>query len=172
MHHINPSLRSVGACAGNCRPAKEVALHYKIRSMSPEAIVSQGELAEKDKELAAAGVEIEKLLQKIGDNTAVAEKEKAKVAVIVAQVTQQAQASLELHVSCNCRKQFYTLQMQFCFHTSPLKHPGRALSRLRLMGRTGLDVCQIGCCLVRHTGSNPKSYQSVSSTTQAWYVES
>lgn len=58
----------------------------------------QGELAEKDKELAAAGVEIEKLLQKIGDNTAVAEKEKAKVAVIVAQVTQQAQVG-DLHLS-------------------------------------------------------------------------
>ena len=115
MHHINPLLRSAGACAGNCRPAKEVASHYKIWNMSSEALLSQGELAEKDKELAAAGVEIEKLLQKIGDNTAVAEKEKAKVAVIVAQVTQQAQASLELPVSCNCRKQFCALPM-FCLH--------------------------------------------------------
>ena len=51
----------------------------------------QGELAEKDKELAASSVEIEKLLQRIGENTAVAEKEKAKVAVIVSQVTVKAQ---------------------------------------------------------------------------------
>lgn len=51
----------------------------------------QGELADKDKELAASSVEIEKLLQRIGENTAVAEKEKAKVAVIVSQVTVKAQ---------------------------------------------------------------------------------
>ena len=51
------------------------------------------ELADKDKELAASSIEIEKLLQKIGENTAVAEKEKAKVAVIVSQVTMKAQAS-------------------------------------------------------------------------------
>lgn len=51
------------------------------------------ELADKDKELAASSIEIEKLLQKIGENTAVAEKEKAKVAVIVSQVTTKAQAS-------------------------------------------------------------------------------
>lgn len=56
----------------------------------------QGELAQKDKELVASGVEIEKLLHKIGENTAVAEKEKAKVAVIVSQVTVKAQVPLWL----------------------------------------------------------------------------
>ena len=51
----------------------------------------QRELAEKDKELAASSVEIEKLLQRIGENTAMAEKEKAKVAIIVGQVTVKAE---------------------------------------------------------------------------------
>ena len=54
-------------------------------------MATQGELAEKDKELAASSIEIEKLLQKISENTAVAEKEKVKVAVIVSQVTTKAQ---------------------------------------------------------------------------------
>lgn len=53
----------------------------------------QAELAEKNKELAAASEEISQLLSKITDNTAIAEKEKAKVAVIVGQVTQKAQVS-------------------------------------------------------------------------------
>lgn len=65
------------------------------------AVSVQGELAEKDKELAASSIEIEKLLQKIGENTAVAEKEKAKVAVIVSQVTAQAQVSLS-HLPSSC----------------------------------------------------------------------
>lgn len=60
----------------------------------------QGELAEKDKELVAASAEIEKLLQKIGENTAVAEKEKAKVAVIVNQVTHKAQVRGALPPGC------------------------------------------------------------------------
>jgi len=61
----------------------------------------QGELAEKDKELVAATVEIEKLLQKISENTAVAEKEKAKVAVIVSAVTLKAQVN---RPSCCARR--------------------------------------------------------------------
>lgn len=51
----------------------------------------QGELAIKNGELAVAAREAEKLLKEISENTAIAEKEKHKVAVIVDQVTQKAQ---------------------------------------------------------------------------------
>lgn len=47
----------------------------------------QGELAVKNVELAAASQEAEKLLRDISDSTAIAEKEKAKVAVILDQVS-------------------------------------------------------------------------------------
>ena len=52
----------------------------------------QGELAVKEVGLAAASAEAEKLLGEISRSTAVAEQEKAKVAVIVADVSQTAQA--------------------------------------------------------------------------------
>jgi hypothetical protein len=44
----------------------------------------------KNVELASAGQEAEKLLREISENTALAEKEKAKVAVIVEQVSKRA----------------------------------------------------------------------------------
>ncbi len=47
----------------------------------------QGELAVKNVELAAASQEAEMLLRDISDSTAIAEKEKAKVAVILDQVS-------------------------------------------------------------------------------------
>ena len=47
----------------------------------------QGELALKNVELAAASQEAEKLLREISESTTIAEKEKAKVAVILDQVT-------------------------------------------------------------------------------------
>lgn len=50
----------------------------------------QGELAIKNVELAAASQEAEKLLKDISESTAVAEKEKAKVAVILDQVSKTA----------------------------------------------------------------------------------
>ena len=53
----------------------------------------QGELAIKNVQLAAATKEAEKLLKEISENTAVAEKEKNKVAVIVDGVTKQAAVS-------------------------------------------------------------------------------
>lgn len=52
---------------------------------------SQGELAIKNVELQAASKEAEVLLSKITASTTVAEKEKAKVAVIVSAVTSKAQ---------------------------------------------------------------------------------
>ena len=51
------------------------------------ALMWQGELAVKNVELAAASQEAEKLLRDISDSTAIAEKEKAKVAVILDQVS-------------------------------------------------------------------------------------
>ena len=51
----------------------------------------QGELAIKNVELAAAAAEAEKLLAQISESTTIAEKEKAKVAVIVDAVTAKAQ---------------------------------------------------------------------------------
>lgn len=50
----------------------------------------QGELAIKNVELAAASQEAEKLLKDISESTALAEKEKAKVAVILDQVSKTA----------------------------------------------------------------------------------
>ena len=50
-------------------------------------LMRQGELAVKNVELAAASQEAEKLLREISDSTALAEKEKAKVAVILDQVS-------------------------------------------------------------------------------------
>ena len=47
----------------------------------------QGELAVKNVELATASQEAEKLLKDISENTAIAEVEKGKVAVIVDQVS-------------------------------------------------------------------------------------
>lgn len=47
----------------------------------------QGELATKNVELAAASKEAENLLKDISENTAIAEVEKGKVAVIVDQVS-------------------------------------------------------------------------------------
>ena len=54
----------------------------------------QGELAIKNVQLASATKEAEKLLKEISENTAVAEKEKNKVAVIVDGVTKQAAVRL------------------------------------------------------------------------------
>ena len=51
----------------------------------------QGELAIKNKELAEAAKEAEKLLKEISSNTTLAEKEKQKVAVIVEAVTKKAE---------------------------------------------------------------------------------
>lgn len=51
----------------------------------------QVELAEKERELAAATKEAEALLRNISDSTAVAEKERAKVAVIVEAVSRKAE---------------------------------------------------------------------------------
>ena len=50
----------------------------------------QGELAIKDVELVAANREAEKLLKEISESTAVAEKEKHKVALIVEEVSKTA----------------------------------------------------------------------------------
>ncbi len=50
----------------------------------------QGELAIKNVELVAASQEAEKLLKDISESTTVAEKEKAKVAVILDQVSKTA----------------------------------------------------------------------------------
>lgn len=52
--------------------------------------VRQAELAVKNVELAAAAQEAEKLLKEITESTTIAEKEKAKVAVIVDQVSKTA----------------------------------------------------------------------------------
>ncbi len=57
----------------------------------------QGELAIKNVQLAAATKEAEKLLKEISENTAVAEKEKNKVAVIVDGVTKQAAVRPAVH---------------------------------------------------------------------------
>ena len=53
----------------------------------------QGELAIKNVELASAAKEAEVLLAKITASTTIAEKEKAKVAVIVSAVTSKAQVT-------------------------------------------------------------------------------
>lgn len=52
--------------------------------------MKQAELAVKNVELAAASQEAEKLLKDISESTTIAEKEKAKVAVIVDQVSKTA----------------------------------------------------------------------------------
>ena len=49
----------------------------------------QGELAIKNQELAVAAKEAEKLLHEISESTAIAEKEKQKVTVIVEAVTRK-----------------------------------------------------------------------------------
>lgn len=58
-------------------------------SPPPHSPLSQGELAVKNQELAAAAKEAEKLLHEISESTALAEKEKQKVAVIVDAVTRK-----------------------------------------------------------------------------------
>ncbi len=53
----------------------------------------------KNGELAVATREAEKLLKEISESTAIAEKEKQKVKVIVDQVTQKAQVRFDLRTS-------------------------------------------------------------------------
>lgn len=63
-------------------------------------------MAIKNTELAAAAKEAEKLLKQISESTAIAEKEKAKVAVIVDQVTAKAQVHMNLAVIETCGRPF------------------------------------------------------------------
>ena len=58
----------------------------------------QGELAIKDVELVAANREAEKLLKEISESTAVAEKEKHKVALIVEEVSKTAKVGSDKDV--------------------------------------------------------------------------
>ncbi len=69
----------------------------------------QGELAIKNVQLASATKEAEKLLKEISENTAVAEKEKNKVAVIVDGVTKQAAVRLAMRFGISCSKYQFTL---------------------------------------------------------------
>lgn len=68
----------------------------------------QGELALKNVELAAASQEAEKLLREISESTTIAEKEKAKVAVILDQVSATAAVrsldgrEFDNYVACLC----------------------------------------------------------------------
>ena len=62
----------------------------------------QGELAIKNVELEVAAKEAEKLLAQISESTFIAEKEKAKVAVIVDAVTAKAQARLSKDLLSSC----------------------------------------------------------------------
>ena len=68
-----------------------LAHHMPISSKQPiferKELHVQGELAEKNIELAAAAREAENLLKDISENTTIAEVEKGKVAVIVDQVS-------------------------------------------------------------------------------------
>jgi dynein heavy chain, axonemal len=57
----------------------------------------QGLLATKNIELVAAAKAVEKLLRDMSENTAIAEKEKSKVATIVNQVTAKAQVLASSH---------------------------------------------------------------------------
>lgn len=59
---------------------------YKVYSY-----VSKGELLQRNQELAAAAVQAEVLLRDISVNTAIAERERARVATIVSDVTTKAQ---------------------------------------------------------------------------------
>jgi hypothetical protein len=77
-------------------------------------VLYQGELAIKNGELAVAAREAEKLLKEISENTAIAEKEKQKVAVIVDQVTRKAQVRAHQHVACSCPPLVCTKAMAEC----------------------------------------------------------
>lgn len=67
----------------------EPARPYAPTSLSHHPPNPQAELAVKNQELAAATKEAEKLLREISESTAVAEKEKHKVAVIVEAVSKK-----------------------------------------------------------------------------------
>lgn len=72
--------------------------HENNHPLSKAALTWQGALAVKNVELAAASQEAEKLLKEISESTAVAEKEKMKVAVIVDQVSATAAVRWATHL--------------------------------------------------------------------------